>query len=413
MKTKHFIISLLALSLTCLTTACSSEDSDDSVISEKEEGQEDEKGMVKLTSANLTEEGYFDGVMYYKITSNSPLEVCVAKAEKSAVNIVIPSKVSIDGRIHKCTSVGEKAFYKCSNLTSITIPNSIQIIRDSAFADCGSIESIMIPSSINTIENYAFYNCTGLKVVNIEDIAKWCNVSFSDIYSNPLTYAHHLYKDNNEVNDLVIPNSVTSIGDIVFNGCTGLTSVIIPNSVTRIGGVAFQQCRSLSSITIPNSVTTIEVAAFNCCTGLKEVTIGDFVTYIGIRAFSQCDLLESVIIGKSVKKIDNKAFNRCKKLTSVIIPDSVTTIGESAFSECTHLASVTLPNSLKTILADAFQSCPSLSAIRCHSTKPPKLYNNPFPNELYSKGTLYIPIGSKTAYQSSEYWNYFKNIIEE
>lgn len=159
MKTKHFVISLLALSLTCLPTACGGDNDGDSVIDEKKEEKEDETGVVKLTSANLTEDGYFDGVMYYKITSNSPLEVCVAKAEKSAVNIVIPSNVSIDGRIHKCTSIGEKAFFQCTYLTTVSIPNSLEIIRDAAFYNCEALTSINIPSSVSFIGREAFYGC--------------------------------------------------------------------------------------------------------------------------------------------------------------------------------------------------------------------------------------------------------------
>ena len=251
MKTKHFIISLLALSLTCLTTACSSEDSDDSVISEKEEGQEDEKGMVKLTSANLTEEGYFDGVMYYKITSNSPLEVCVAKAEKSAVNIVIPSNVSIDGRIHKCTSIGEKAFFHCTYLTTVSIPNSIEIIRDAAFYNCEALTSINIPSSVSFIGKEVFYNCHGKLTIN-------CNIPDTSSDNIP-PYYKSLFSE------IIIGDDVTSIGSRAFIGCSNLSSLTIGNNVTSIGDRAFANCSSLTSITIPNSVTTIGDYTFSDC----------------------------------------------------------------------------------------------------------------------------------------------------
>ena len=117
------------------------------------------------------------------------------------------------------TAIGEVAFCGCSELASITIPNSITKIGMKAFSDCSSLIS-----------------------VNISDIAAWCNVVFSDINSNPLTKAKHLYMNGKEITDLIIPESVTSIVDGAFMGCSGLTSVTIPNSVTSIGYGAFYNC---------------------------------------------------------------------------------------------------------------------------------------------------------------------------
>ena len=120
--------------------------------------------------------------------------------------------------------------------------------------------------------------CSGLTSVHITDLAAWCKITFGD---NPLSYAHHLYLNGEEIKDLVIPNSVTTIGDHVFEGCSGLTSVTIPNSVARIGNFAFEECTGLTSVTIPNSVTSIGVRAFWKCTSLTSVTIGSSVREIG------------------------------------------------------------------------------------------------------------------------------------
>ena len=122
-----------------------------------------------------------------------------------------------------------------------------------------------------------FRSCSGLISVHISDLAAWCNISFketfSDAESNPLSFAHHLYLNGEEVKDLVIPNSVTSIGNYAFYYCSGLTSVTIPNSVTSIGDYAFDSCSSLTSVTIPNSVTSIGSCAFLDCSGLTSVTV--------------------------------------------------------------------------------------------------------------------------------------------
>lgn len=157
-------------------------------------------------------------------------------------SIVIPSLFIYNGIKYNVTSIGELAFEGRSGLTSVTIPNSV-----------------------TSIGKYAFSSCSGLKEVKISDLAAWCKMNFYSSTSNPLAYAHNLYLNGELIVDLVIPNSVTTIGDYAFHGCSGLTSVIIPNSVTEIGYSAFYGCSALTSMTIPNSVTSISNGAFYTC----------------------------------------------------------------------------------------------------------------------------------------------------
>ena len=173
-------------------------------------------------------------------SSNAIIETSSNVLITGCMNTIIPNGV---------TSIGNDAFDGCSGLTSVTIPNSVTSIGDYAFYECSGLTSVIIPNSVTIIGECAFYGCSGLNKVIVKDIAAWCEISFSCDFSNPLCNAHHLYSDENtEIIELIIPNSVTSIGNYAFRGCSGLTSVTIPNSVTSIGNAAFYNCNSLTTV---------------------------------------------------------------------------------------------------------------------------------------------------------------------
>jgi len=193
-------------------------------------------------------------------------------------------------------SVPDYAFYQCTSLVSVTIPNSVTSIGDSAFF-ASSLVSVEIPALVASIGSYAFYYCTSLASFEIP-------ASVTSIGSNAFGICSSLVS-------ITIPYSVTSIGSNVFNQCTGLVSVEIPTSVTRIGGGAFSQCISLVSVEIPTSVASIGEYAFAYCTSLVSVTIPSSVTSIGVQAFAYCTSLVSVEIPTSVASIGIQAFIEC------------------------------------------------------------------------------------------------------
>ena len=260
-------------------------------------------------------------------------------------------------------AIGSSAFSGCTGLTSVTIGSGVTSIGYWAFYNCSGLTSVTIGESVTSIGYYAFYGCQSLTKAEFASIESLCKISFDDASANPLYYAHHLYIGREEVKDLVIPNSVTKIGNYAFYNCTSLSSVTIPNSVTSIGSSAFSGCTGLTSVTIPNSVTSIDWYAFYGCTGLTSVTIPNSVTSIRNYVFSGCTGLTSVTIPESVTSIGDKAFYGCTGLTSVTIPNSVTYIGDEAFRDCTGLTSVTIPYSVTSIRNYVFSGCTGLTSI--------------------------------------------------
>ena len=327
-----------------------------------------------------------DGVTIYYVwsaNSNNQTELSVSfegthydsYRNEYTGSIVIPDSVTYNGNTYSVTSIGNYAFSGCWGLTSVTIPNSVTSIGKEAFSGCWGLTSVTIPNCVTSIKNSAFQNCTGLKKVIINDISAWCNIQFASYDSNPLYYARHLFNaETTEIENLVIPSNVTSIGNYTFSRCFGLTSVSIPNSVTTIGNYAFSDCTGLTGINIPNSVTTIEEKAFTGCTGLTGINIPNSVTTIGNYAFQNCTSLTNINIPNSVTSIGEKAFYGCNGLNSVtfhcksigswfsgltsiknvVIGDEVTSIEKEAFSGCTGLICVTIPNSVTTIGEKAF-----------------------------------------------------------
>ena len=234
-----------------------------------------------------------DGI-YYKFTSEPGKVEVTSNPQKYTGSVVIPATFTYNDAKYSVTSIGYRAFYECRGLTSITIPNSVTSIGEWAFSGCSGMTSVTIGNSVTSIDGCAFQYCSGLTSVHITDIASWCKMSFFDFDSNPLYYAHHLYIGAEEIKDLVIPNSVTTIGDYAFESCSGLTSVTIGNRVATIEDYAFSGCRGVTTVTIPNSVTTIGRSAFSGCTGLTSITIPNSVTTIGRSAFYECSGSENI-----------------------------------------------------------------------------------------------------------------------
>jgi len=380
---------------------------------------------------SITETGYYpivNGIRYFIKSKKDVRVVALENREKYSGDIVIPESITDLGYDLRITSIENDAFWGCTGLTSITIPNSVTNIGDNAFSVCSGLTSVTIPNSVTSIGRSAFSGCSGLTSVTIPN--------------SVTSIGRSVFSGCSGLTSITIPNSVTSIGEHAFRGCSSLTSITIPNGVTSIGNYAFYDCSKLTSITIPNGVTSIGEDAFYDCSKLTSITIPNSVTSIGGGAFSYCSGLASIkveagntnydsrdncnaiietasntlvsgckntVIPNSVTSIGNNAFFHCSRLTSVTIPNSVTSIGNGAFYECFSLTYIVIPNSVTSIGNRAFCSCYYLTSVTVLNPTPIAINQDTF---SLTDALLYVPIGSKKAYEAADYWKDFKEIIE-
>lgn len=295
-------------------------------------------------------------------------------------SVVIPETIAVDGVSYSVTSIGAMAFMACSDVTSVTMPNTVTTIGGDTFAQCVALSSVTLSNSLKYIGGGAFRFCQ-------------------------------------ELTSVEIPNSVTSIGDYAFSGCSGLTSLTIGNSVETIGLGAFSSCTGLTSMVIPNSVKSLGESVFCDCSKLTSVTIGHSVTSIESNFFLSCSALTTLIVDKdnpyfSVE--DNVLFNKDMsrlifslptKSGNYAVPNSVTTIDEAAFKGCRGLTSMEIPNSVISIGASAFSGCTGLTSLivdngnQSYSTEDNVLYNKDKSELLLClpgrKGNFVIPTSVK------------------
>ncbi len=323
-------------------------------------------------------------------------------------DVVIPS--TFNGK--RVASIAPYAFLYCANVTSITVPGSVQSIGMGAFS-CSSVQSVTIEEGVEALGDELFTNCSMLTSITFPNSLTTLGERLFDnerIEYNSYNNGFYLGNEdnpylvlvkakNNYISNINIHSDTRFIHYGAFEDCSKLTSVIIPDGVTALSAYSFAECESLTSIVIPDSVTTIEYGAFSSCISLTGMVIPDSVTDIGNGAFLNCHQLVSVIIPNSVRSLGEGAFRYCSALTSITvaednenyksidgnlytkdettliqyaigktatefsIPTSVETIKAAAFYYCSNLTKVVIPKSVTSIENSAFYHCVNLTSI--------------------------------------------------
>lgn len=288
----------------------------------------------------------------------------------------IPSSVTNNGTTYAVTSIGDFAFYYCSGLTSVIIPNSVNSIGSYVFCNCGGLTTFTIPNSVSSIGYGAFQSCNSLTSVNL-------------------------------------PNSLIAIEDYTFENCISLTAINIPDSLTSIGHGVFMGCSSLLSANIPNSVTSIGTHAFHNCSSLIAVNIPDSITTINNATFCNCSNLTSVIIPQSVNTIGWRAFYNCSNLDTVfMMPSAAPSLGSNTFDNNSAgrvfiLSGCSYDNYYNNPMWDSYQNNLREPIVNINLYLSVNNYSFGTVNVIPGPGNRNIRCDSSVVIQATNYYGYF------
>ena len=297
------------------------------------------------------------------------------------------------------TTLGVNCFYRCTSLTPVTLPEGIEELGYQCFYGCTSLESVVLPGSLRTIGNNCFYDCSALKSVmfggSIGALPEKCFYGCTSLES------------------IALPEGVKELGENCFYRCSNLASVTLPESITRLADFCFAECTSLSSITLPNSITDMGFRCFFRCSGLESVTLSEGITLLPSNCFESCSSLVSVTLPGSILSLGSDCFISCTSLSSITLPEGLEMISGRCFYRCTSLTSIKLPRSLNYIGGSCFANCSYLTDVTCQWDTPAGVdADTDIFENIYTECRLHVPVGSTSAYMSTEPWSAFKYVVE-
>ena len=302
------------------------------------------------------------------------------------------------------TEIRFGAFFLCSSLISITIPNSVIIIEDYAFYGCSKLKEFK--------GNFAADNgCCLIDKGRLISFANNCGIEEYVIPNNVTEIGNDAFAHCYNLKRIIIPNSVTKIGGEAFSGCLNLASITLSQSITEIEDATFATCRCLTHLIIPNGVTKIGDSAFVGCSSLKELTIPNTVTKMGNGVFSGCTSIVNVNMPNEITEIGDRVFKDCSSLSEINIPKDVITIGKETFSGCSSLSMITIPRRVKTIGRDIFYRCTNLKNVYCRAAILPQHHKDTFVFFEHIGYTIYVPRELVNVYKNADDWELYADKI--
>ncbi len=287
--------------------------------------------MLGLCFAAAADEGeptvYGSGYYKYILLPDGTAEI--TRYTGNDAELSVPD--TLDG--HSVTSIGDRAFFDCAALTSITLPEGLTSIGDGAFTWCTSLTGITLPDSVTEMGSNPFRDCEKLTDIRVSpDQPMFATID--GVLINKAEKKLICYPYAFTASEYQVPKGILSIGDDAFYWCDSLTSIMLPEGLTSIGDRAFSGCAALTSITLPEGLTSIGDNAFYSCESLTSITLPEGLTSIGDRTFSECFALTSITLPEGLTSIGFEAFSYCSSLTSITLPESLASIGEGSFKSC-------------------------------------------------------------------------------
>jgi len=293
-----------------------------------------------------------EDTVLYAVWKDAPTNLTyILNAEGSAYSVKalstdISGAVVIPSTYKKIpvTAIEDKAFYECTFITSVIIPDSVTTVGKGVFYGCSNLESVRLPEGMETIASY-------------EEV--------DEASTERSTCYYGFFQNCSKLKNITIPKSVKNIDNNAFYGCSLLSLVTFEgsSSLETIGEYAFRGCSSLKKISVPDSVTSLGGGCFTECPELEKATLGSGITLVDRSTFSYCTSLESVAIKGNVKSIEESAFFGCSSLIDINLSDTLETLGQGAFENCTSLASIQIPDSVTKLVDAAFRGCSELISI--------------------------------------------------
>ena len=377
--------------------------------------------------------------------------------------VEIPDEVTTGGKKYKVVGIGEQAFSYCLSLKVITIPESVEYIKNKAFEACChmrtvnynainckdlslpsfapfsfgnmaygtyvypdddpdypdsywsayDLKEVNIGENVEHIPSFMFYGMGG-RLVQVDYTSRPYKIDYSkegvtkiNFLGNPKTIGNQAFRSCKVLRKIALPESVESVGQALFADCDTLSNVSLPTGLKEIPAYFFLNCKELETINYPAALTRINYESFKNCAKLTVVTLPEGITAVGPSAFRACENLQTVFLPSTLTTIDGYAFSDCTSLTEITIPAAVTEIGNYAFEDCTHLETVRMEGNTRLIGNFVFAGCMNLSEGEFYApAKMPQISSNTFEGVKNSMKVI-VEGGYESEYQQDENWGRF------